>query len=331
MAIIHRCCRRHHSCKSIQKKVPIHNHSFCQRLKKMKFILLSLHFAAAFAFSGQSHFNGVGRASLASTRGSSSALCMKYTLVLLRHGESTWNKENRFTGWVDCPLSEEGEEEAKKGGVLLRTGGYTFDKAYTSTLKRAIKTLWIALEELDLMYIPIVNKWQLNERHYGALQGLNKQETVDTHGKEQVLIWRRSYDIPPPEVDESSVHFPGNDPRYKDVPKEILPKAESLKLTEARFMNLWEDVLVPEIKSGQKILIAAHGNTLRALVKHLDNISADEITGLNIPTGVPLVYELDENMKPIPQKDAIPPLTGLYLGDLEEVKQRIGAVAAQTK
>lgn len=165
----------------------------------------------------------------------------------------------------------------------------------------------------------------------GALQGLNKQETVDEHGKEQVLEWRRSYDIPPPEVDESSPHFPGNDPRYTGVPKEILPKAESLKLTEARFMDLWNDELVPEIKSGRKLLIAAHGNTLRALVKHLDDISADEITGLNIPTGIPLVYELDEDMKPITQKGAIAPLSGLYLGDLEEVKQRIGAVAAQTK
>jgi 2,3-bisphosphoglycerate-dependent phosphoglycerate mutase len=216
-------------------------------------------------------------------------------------------------------------------GRLLREGGYTFDKAYTSTLKRAIKTLWLALEELDLMYIPIIHNWRLNERHYGALQGLNKQETVDLHGKEQVLVWRRSYDIPPPLVDESSEYFPGNDPMYKDVDPAELPRAESLKLTEERFMSEWTDVLVPEIKSGKKILIAAHGNTLRALVKHLDGISADEITGLNIPTGVPLVYELDENMVPIPQPNAIAPLSGLYLGDLEEVKQRIGAVAAQTK
>jgi 2,3-bisphosphoglycerate-dependent phosphoglycerate mutase len=229
-------------------------------------------------------------------------------------------------------LSPAGEEEAHKGGKLLQQGGYTFDKAYTSTLKRAIKTLWITLEELDLMYIPIVNDWRLNERHYGALQGLNKQETVDQHGKEQVLIWRRSYDIPPPPVDESSIHFPGNDPRYTHVPKELLPKSESLKLTEERFMSTWENVLVPEIKSGKKLLIAAHGNTLRALVKHLDNISADDITGLNIPTGIPLVYELEETtLQPIPQDGALPPLTGLYLGDAEEVKQRVGAVAAQTK
>ena len=256
---------------------------------------------------------------------------MKYTLVLVRHGESTWNKENRFTGWVDCPLSEEGEDEAHRGGALLRDEGFTFDKAYTSTLKRAIKTLWIVLEELDLMYIPIVNNWRLNERHYGALQGLNKQETVDKHGKEQVLVWRRSYDIPPPDIDESSEYYPGNDPMYANVPKSDLPKAESLKLTEERFMPEWDSVLVPEIKSGKKILIAAHGNTLRALVKHLDNISSDEIPGLNIPTGVPLVYELDENMKPIPHPDAIAPLTGRYLGDQEEIKSRIGAVMAQTK
>jgi len=256
---------------------------------------------------------------------------MKYTLVLLRHGESTWNNENRFTGWVDCPLSEEGEQEAIKGGRLLKEEGFTFDKAYTSTLKRAIKTLWIALEQLDLMYIPIVNNWRLNERHYGALQGLNKQETVDKHGKEKVLEWRRSYDIPPPEVDENSEYFPGNDPMYKDVPKSELPKSESLHSTEQRFMPEWEAVLVPEIMSGKKLLIAAHGNSLRALVKHLDNISPEEICELNIPTGVPLVYELDEDLQPIRQKDAIPPLSGRYLGNQEEVKQRIGAVLAQTK
>jgi 2,3-bisphosphoglycerate-dependent phosphoglycerate mutase len=242
---------------------------------------------------------------------------MKYTLVLLRHGESTWNNENRFTGWVDCPLSEKGEQEAVLGGRLLKAGGFTFDKAYTSTLKRAIKTLWLALEELDLMYIPIVNLWRLNERHYGALQGLDKQQTVDKHGKEQVLVWRR--------------YFPGNDVMYKDVPKSQLPKAESLKMTEARFMGDWETVMVPEIRAGKKLLIAAHGNTLRALVKHLDNISEEEIPGLNIPTGVPLVYELDENLKPIPHPDAIGPLMGHYLGNQEEVRQRIGAVLAQTK
>ncbi|KAL7578284.1 hypothetical protein ACA910_012697 [Epithemia clementina (nom. ined.)] len=262
---------------------------------------------------------------------SMSALSMSYRLVLVRHGESTWNKENKFTGWVDCPLSEEGESESHACGRLLKEAGYTFDKAYTSTLKRAIKTLWIILEELDQMYIPIVNNWRLNERHYGALQGLNKQETVDRHGKEQVLIWRRSYDIPPPDIDESSEYFPGNDPMYKDVPVHELPKAESLKLTEERFMDEWLNVIAPEIKSGKQLLIAAHGNTLRALVKHLDDISSDEITELNIPTGVPLVYELDENLKPIPHPDAIAPLTGRYLGNQEEIQNRIGAVMAQTK
>mmetsp|Transcript_24367 Transcript_24367/g.23415 ORF Transcript_24367/g.23415 Transcript_24367/m.23415 type:complete len:308 (-) Transcript_24367:252-1175(-) len=261
-----------------------------------------------------------------------SSLNMKYTVVLVRHGESTWNKENRFTGWVDVPLSEKGLGEAEAGGKLLKEAGYNFDVAYTSTLKRAIKTLWIILEQMDLMYIPIVNNWKLNERHYGALQGLNKQETVDKHGKEQVLIWRRSYDIPPPAIeDESDENYPGNDPRYANVDKAELPFTESLKLTEARFMVDWEKVFIPEIKSGKKLLIAAHGNTLRALVKHLDDISEDEITGLNIPTGVPLVYELDENMKPISHPDAIAPLSGLYLGNLDEVKARIGAVAAQTK
>lgn len=266
-----------------------------------------------------------------SIRLNKSCLDMKYTLVLVRHGESTWNNENRFTGWVDCPLSEKGEDEAKRGGELLKEAGFSFDKAYTSTLKRAIKTLWIILEQIDQMYIPIVNTWRLNERHYGSLQGLNKQETVDKHGKEKVLEWRRSYDIPPPEVDESSEYFPGNDVMYKDVPRNELPKAESLKLTEARFMCDWDSVYVPEIKSGRKLLIAAHGNTLRALVKHLDNISPEDITELNIPTGIPLVYELDENLKPIPQPDCIWPLSGRYLGDQEEIKQRIGAVLAQTK
>lgn len=256
---------------------------------------------------------------------------MKYTLVLVRHGESVWNEENRFTGWYDCPLNAKGTGEAMQGAKLLKEEGFTFDLAYTSTLQRAIKTLWLILEELHLMYIPIKNTWRLNERHYGALQGLNKQETVDKHGKDQVLVWRRSYDIPPPALDMSSEHYPGNDPTYKDVPKEDLPLTESLELTGKRFMVEWEGQLVPLIKSGKKIIIAAHGNSLRALVKHLDGISKDEICGLNIPTGVPLVYELDDDLKPIPHPDAIPPLSGRYLGNQEEIKQRIGAVAAQTK
>lgn len=261
-----------------------------------------------------------------------SSLFMKtHTLVLLRHGESTWNSENKFTGWVDCPLSEKGEKEAANGGKLMKEAGLKFDVAYTSTLRRAIKTLWLSLEQLDLMYLPIVNTWRLNERHYGALQGLNKQETVDKHGKEQVLVWRRSYDIPPPPVDKSSEYFPGNDPTYANVDPDDLPLTESLKLTEARFMVLWDTVLKEEILSGKNILIAAHGNTLRALVKHLDGISSDDITGLNIPTGVPLVYKLDDNLKPIPQDDAIAPLTGRYLGNQADIQARIGAVMAQTK
>jgi len=254
-----------------------------------------------------------------------------HKLVLVRHGESTWNDLNIFTGWADAALNEKGLGEAAQGGKLLKEGGYTFDVAYTSVLKRAIKTLWTILEELDLMYIPIINTWRLNERHYGGLQGLNKQETVDKHGKDQVLIWRRSYDIPPPECDESSEYYPGNDPRYANVPKDDLPYTESLKLTGERFMPVWESEIAPAIKSGKKVLIAAHGNTLRALVKHLDGISEDEITGLNIPTGVPLVYELDDDLNVIPNENGIGPLKGLYLGDLADVKARIEGVANQTK
>ncbi|KAG7367025.1 phosphoglycerate mutase family protein [Nitzschia inconspicua] len=289
--------------------------------------LLSAVSAFAPAFTGKPLSTGFSKAALSSP----TALEMKYTVVLVRHGESTWNDENRFTGWYDCPLSEAGLKEAHEGAKLLKSEGYTFDVAYTSTLQRAIKTLWIILEELHLMYIPIVNTWRLNERHYGALQGLNKQQTVEKHGKEQVQIWRRSYDIPPPPCEESSEYYPGNDPMYADVPKDLLPYTESLKLTEDRFLVEWNEKMVPLIKSGKKVIIAAHGNTLRALVKHLDGISSQEITELNIPTGVPLVYELDENMKPIKQGDAIAPLTGKYLGDLEQVKARIGAVVAQTK
>ena len=255
-----------------------------------------------------------------------------YKLVLVRHGESTWNNENKFTGWYDCPLSEKGEGEAKSGGQLLKEEGFDFDIAYTSTLKRAIKTLWIILEEMNLMYIPIKNTWRLNERHYGGLQGLNKQETVDKHGKDQVLIWRRSYDIPPPELDKSSSHYPGNDRMYDNVDRDLLPVTESLKTTAERFMPEWENELVPLIKEGKNVLIAAHGNTLRALVQHLDGISNDEICDLNIPTGVPLVYELDEEtLEPIAHPDAIAPLTGRYVGDQENIRQRIGAVLAQTK
>jgi 2,3-bisphosphoglycerate-dependent phosphoglycerate mutase len=344
-----------------------------------------------------------------------------YELVLLRHGESTWNEENRFTGWADVPLSEKGIKEARAGGKLMKEEGMKvssdvcplvgrlgggrlggggvegvpwkmydlvvtrywllcsvricprpsiaslssacvtssspsstcrcstsqrslliplppfppplkqFDVCYTSMLRRAIHTLWLSLEELDQMHVPINHTWRLNERHYGALQGLNKQETVDKHGKDQVLVWRRSYDIPPPELDEASVHWPGNDDKYLGVDRSDLPKTESLKLTESRFLVEWESTFAPAIKSGKKVLIAAHGNTLRALVKHLDGISEDEITGLNIPTGVPLVYTLDDDLKPVKHEDAIAPLSGRYLGNQEDIRNRIGAVAAQTK
>lgn len=265
-----------------------------------------------------------------SQTGSSTEL-FSHKIVLVRHGESEWNDLNIFTGWADAALNEKGVKEAKQGGQYLKEAGFTFDVAYTSVLKRAIKTLWLVLEEMDLMYIPIINTWRLNERHYGGLQGLNKQETVDKHGKDQVLIWRRSYDIPPPECDESSEYYPGNDPRYANVDKADLPFTESLKITGERFMPVWENEIVPDIKAGKKILIAAHGNTLRALVKHLDGISEDEICGLNIPTGVPLVYELDDDLNVIPNENAIAPLRGLYLGNLEDVRARIEGVANQTK
>jgi len=253
-----------------------------------------------------------------------------YTLVIIRHGESEFNKANLFTGWSDCPLSDHGVEEAKAGGKLLKEAGYTFDVAYTSVLQRAIKTLWLVLEEMSLMCIPIVNSWRLNERHYGALQGLNKEETVEKHGLDQVMIWRRSYHIPPPKLDESSEHYPGHDPRYEEVETEDLPFTESLELTGHRFLVYWKKVIVPSIKSRKRVIISSHGNTIRSLVKHLDGISKKDIVGLNIPTGVPLVYKLDANMKPIAHVDAIAPLKGLYLGNLEEVRTRINAVATQS-
>lgn len=241
-------------------------------------------------------------------------------LVLIRHGESQWNQENRFTGWADVPLSAKGIEEAKQGGQLLKDAGFTFDIAYTSRLKRAIKTLWLALEELDLMWIPVVRSWRLNERHYGALQGLNKAETAKKYGDEQVLIWRRSFDTLPPLLEEDSEYYPGNDPRYQDLEPSQWPKAESLKTTIDRVLPYWEDVIAPDLKAGKKVLIAAHGNSIRALVKYLDNISEDDIVGLNIPTGVPLVYEFDENLKP---------LKHYYLGDQSELEAKMAAVAKQ--
>lgn len=245
-----------------------------------------------------------------------------YKIVLLRHGESIWNKENRFTGWTDVDLSEKGKEEAKKAGEVLKAEGYTFDIAYTSVLKRAIRTLWIVLDEMDLMWIPVIRNWRLNERHYGALQGLNKAETAKQYGEEQVKIWRRSYDIQPPALEKSDPRYPGHDPRYKELSESELPLTECLKDTVARFVPYWKNTIAPMVKSGKKVLVTAHGNSLRALVKYLDNIPDDEIVELNIPTGIPLVYELDENLKPIKH---------YYLGNPEEIEKAAAAVAAQGK
>ena len=243
-------------------------------------------------------------------------------VLLLRHGESTWNKENRFTGWTDVDLSEKGLKEAEKAGEVLEKEGYTFDIAFTSVLKRAIRTLWITLDKMDLMWIPVHRNWRLNERHYGALQGLNKAETAEKYGDEQVLIWRRSYDTPPPPLEKSDERYPGNDPRYADMDESDLPLTECLKDTVARFLPHWHDTIAPAIKSGRKVIIAAHGNSLRALVKYLDNVSDEDIVSLNIPTGMPLVYELDDDMKPLDR---------YYLGDPEEVEKAMQAVANQGK
>ena len=243
------------------------------------------------------------------------------TVVLLRHGESTWNKENRFTGWTDVDLSERGREEARAAGRLLKEGGYAFDLAYTSVLKRAIRTLWIALDELDQMWLPVIGSWRLNERHYGALQGLNKAETAEKHGEAQVKIWRRSYDIPPPPMTPDDPRHAARDPRYKDLSPDEIPLTESLKETVERFLPYWHEVIAPSIRSGKRVLIAAHGNSLRALVKYLDNISNDEIVELNIPTGIPLVYELDERLEP---------LRHFYLGDARAAEEAAARVAAQS-
>ena len=243
-------------------------------------------------------------------------------LVLIRHGESTWNKENRFTGWTDVDLSEKGVEEAVAGGRALRDEGYVFDVAYTSVLKRAIKTLWLALEQLDQMWIPVHNTWRLNERHYGALQGLNKAETAAKHGMEQTNIWRRSYDVPPPALTPDDPRHPSRDPRYAGLSPADLPLTECLKDTVARFLPLWHETIAPAVRSGQRVLIAAHGNSLRALVKYLDSIPDADIVGLNIPTGIPLVYELTDELKPI---------KSYYLGDPEAVRKAAEAVAAQLK
>jgi 2,3-bisphosphoglycerate-dependent phosphoglycerate mutase len=245
-----------------------------------------------------------------------------YKVILLRHGESVWNKENRFTGWTDVDLSENGIREANESGRILREQGYTFDVAYTSVLKRAIRTLWIVMDQMDLMWVPVHNSWRLNERHYGALQGLNKAETAAKFGEDQVKLWRRSYDIQPPALDRNDPRFPGHDPRYKGLSDADLPVTECLKDTVARFLPHWKETIAPAVKSGRRVIIVAHGNSLRALVKYLDNISDEEIVELNIPTGVPLVYELDENLQPIKH---------YYLGDQEKIKAAMDAVAAQGK
>ncbi len=245
-----------------------------------------------------------------------------YKLVLLRHGESTWNRENKFTGWTDVDLSEKGVTEAHAGASLLIDGGFIFDVAYTSVLKRAIRTLWITLDEMDLMWIPVHRSWRLNERHYGALQGLNKAETAAEYGEKQVFIWRRSYDIAPPELAPDDERSPANDRRYADLSDDELPLTECLKDTVARFLPYWEKEIAPVIKSGKRVLIAAHGNSIRALVKKLDNISDEDISRLNIPTGVPLVYELDEDLIPIRH---------YYLGDQEAIRAAMNAVANQGK
>jgi 2,3-bisphosphoglycerate-dependent phosphoglycerate mutase len=245
-----------------------------------------------------------------------------HKLVLLRHGESIWNKENRFTGWTDVDLSEQGQREARESGRLLKADGFTFDLAFTSVLRRAIRTLWTVLDEMDLMWIPVQHSWRLNERHYGALQGLNKAETAAKFGEQQVLVWRRSYDIPPPALEPSDPRCPGGDPRYADIPAGEIPLTESLKETVARFVPYWREAIAPEVSRGRRVVIAAHGNSLRALVKHLDQVSDQDIVGLNIPTGIPLVYELDAQLRP---------LRHYYLGDPSRVEQAMAAVAAQGK
>jgi 2,3-bisphosphoglycerate-dependent phosphoglycerate mutase len=245
-----------------------------------------------------------------------------YTLVLIRHGESLWNRENRFTGWKDIDLSPQGMQEAHSAGIMLREKGFTFDIAWTSVLKRAIRTLWIIQDEMDLMWIPVIRSWRLNERHYGALTGLDKAETAAQYGEKQVHVWRRSYDIPPPAFAPDDATNPGFHPRYADIPKENIPMTECLKDTVARFIPLWETDITPVIQSGKRVLIAAHGNSIRALVKHLDNVSDADITELNIPTGIPLVYELDAEMKP---------LRHYYLGDEAAVRAAMEAVKNQGK
>lgn len=245
-----------------------------------------------------------------------------YEIALIRHGESAWNRENRFTGWTDVPLSEKGVEEARAAGRLLKEEGYAFDLAFTSVLKRAIKTLWLVLEEMDRMWIPVRHSWKLNERHYGGLQGLNKSETAARYGDEQVKIWRRSYDVLPPLLDKDDDRYPAKDPRYADLAPEQIPAGECLADTVARVVPYWREAIVPEIRAGRKVVVAAHGNSLRALVKYLDDISEKDILELNIPTGIPLVYTLDQDMKPLGHR---------YLGDADAVAKAQAAVAGQGK
>jgi 2,3-bisphosphoglycerate-dependent phosphoglycerate mutase len=245
-----------------------------------------------------------------------------HKLVLLRHGESEWNQENRFTGWHDVDLTAKGEEEGRRSGRLLKDEGFAFDVVYTSLLKRAIRTMWLALQELDQTWVPVHREWRLNERHYGALQGLNKAETAAKHGEDQVLIWRRSYDVPPPALEPDDERHPGKDRRYANLPAENLPLSECLKDTVDRFMPLWQHTIAPVVQDGKSVLIVAHGNSLRALVKYLDGVSEEEIVGLNIPTGMPLVYDLDADLKPLGRR---------YLGDPEAVAKAMEAVANQGK
>jgi 2,3-bisphosphoglycerate-dependent phosphoglycerate mutase len=245
-----------------------------------------------------------------------------YKIVLLRHGESVWNKENRFTGWTDVGLSEKGLREAHEAGRVLKKEGFVFDLAYTSVLKRAVKTLWVALEEMDQMWIPVFHSWRLNERHYGALQGLNKAETAEQHGMEQVHIWRRSYDVRPPALTRDDPRYSGKDPRYTDLLPDEIPLTECLKDTVERFLPYWHETIAPAISAGKRVLISAHGNSLRALVKYLDNIPEVDIVELNIPTGIPLVYELNDDLTPI---------RSYYLGDQEAVQRAAQAVADQLK
>ena len=246
----------------------------------------------------------------------------KHTLILIRHGQSTWNLENRFTGWTDVDLSAQGVQEAQAAGRLLRDGGYAFDLVYTSVLKRAIRTMWIVLDEIDQMWLPVIRDWRLNERHYGALQGLNKAETAAKYGEEQVKIWRRSYATPPPALAPDDPRHPAHDRRYAGLSPHELPLTESLQDTVARFIPYWTETIAPQVRAGKRVLIVAHGNSLRALVKHLDRLSEPEIVELNIPTGIPLLYELDANLKP---------LRKTYLGDPEAARRAADAVAQQSR